>query len=282
MSTPSLAILGCGTLGTAILCGVLDTLSTTKEIPASMPRWFTALVQRDISAERIRNLLPLDAPVEVLVNQNLAGVQSADIVLLGCKPYMVSSALATTGMYEALKGKLLISICAGVKITDIQTLVPESCRVVRVMPNTAAKLRESMTVISAAGNVSEDEKNMVGMLFEGVGKTLVLDEKHMDLATSLCGSGPAFYALMLEAMADGGVLMGVPRKEATLMAAQTMMGTAKMVLEGQHPAILREQVSTPGGCTVAGLAKLEDHGVRGVIARTIQTAAEVAGGLGKK
>lgn len=102
----------------------------------------------------------------------------------------------------------------------------------------------------------------------------------MDACTALCGSGPAFYALMIEAMADGGVMMGLPRAEAQMMAAQTMQGTGRMVLSGQHPAIIREQVSTPAGCTIGGLLVLEDGRVRSTVARGIQEATRVAAGLG--
>lgn len=138
-----------------------------------------------------------------------------------------------------------------------------------------------MTVISPNG-MSMDERVLVTWVFAQLGRTLVLPEKHMDACTALCGSGPAFYALILEAMADGGVMMGLPRPEAQMMAAQTMQGAARMVLGGEHPAIIREQVSTPAGCTIGGLLVLEDGRLRSTIARGIQEATKVASGLGSK
>ncbi|KAF8540249.1 hypothetical protein BDD12DRAFT_834425 [Trichophaea hybrida] len=264
----TLAVLGCGTLGTAILCGVLDALSTSTSIPSLAPTCFSALVTRKDSASRIQasiTSLSLSTSVTIHTDSNVNGVANADMVLLGCKPYMVAHILSARGMSTALEGKLLISICAGVKTSDLQSLVPSTTRVVRVMPNTAAKLRESMTVISPSPQVTQSERDMVVWVFEQIGRTLVLDEKHMDTATALCGSGPAFFA-----------------RESVMMAAQTMLGTAKMVLDGQHPAIIREQVSTPAGCTIAGLLTMEDGKVRSVIARTIQEATNVAGGLGRK
>lgn len=231
MSAPekplTLAILGCGTLGTAILCGVLDALSLSKttDIPTLAPTQFTACITRKLSAYRIQSALvplTLSSSVTVLTDSNVSGVRSADMVLLGCKPYMVAHILSARGMSSALDGKLLISICAGVKTSDLQSLVPPSTRVVRVMPNTAAKLRESMTVISPSPQVTAQERDMVVWVFNQIGRTLVLDEKHMDTATALCGSGPAFFALVVEAMADGGVMMGVPRQESVTMVAQSM------------------------------------------------------------
>ncbi|KAA8901693.1 pyrroline-5-carboxylate reductase dimerization-domain-containing protein [Sphaerosporella brunnea] len=289
MSTPgtTLAFLGCGTLGTAILSGVLDAVSSqpSSTLPRNVPTSFTACVKSVESAKRVRDAvasLKLASAVTVYTSNNVAGVKDADMVLLGCKPYMCSGLLMAPGMSEALSGKLLVSICAGVKISQLKEMVPSSTRVVRVMPNTAAKIRESMTVISAEETIAEEEKALVKWIFEKIGKALVLDEKHMDVATALCGSGPAFYALIVEAMADGGVMMGVPRKEAVEMAAQTMQGTGRMILAGQHPAIIREQVSTPAGCTIAGLLKMEDGKVRSVVARAIEEATNVASGLGGK
>ncbi|KAI5778677.1 pyrroline-5-carboxylate reductase dimerization-domain-containing protein [Geopyxis carbonaria] len=285
-------VLGCGTLGTAILSGVLSAIelhksesstSATDEVPVRLPSKFTACVRREASGARIiETTSNYKHSVQVFVGDNVSGVKEADIVLLGCKPFMCRDVLTADGMQEALEGKLLISICAGVKISDLKQYAGPSTRVVRVMPNTASKIRESMTIISAAEDVNADDQKLVTWIFSQIGKAVVLPEKNMDVSTALCGSGPAFYALMLEAMADGGVLMGLPRAEAQLMAAQTMKGTASLVLSGLHPTILREQVSTPGGCTISGLTKLEDGNVRSTIARTIEDATNVAGGLGSK
>lgn len=140
-----------------------------------------------------------------------------------------------------------------------------------------------MTVISPCSySTSTEDKVLVTWIFAQLGRTLLLPEQHMNACTALCGSGPAFYALILEAMTDGGVMMGLPRPEAQMMAAQTMQGAARLVLGGEHPAIIREQVSTPAGCTIGGLLVLEDGKVRSTIARGIQEATRVASGLGSK
>jgi len=288
----SITFLGCGTLGTAILSGVLSSLdlivsgaSPPSGYPSRLPSTFAACVQRPESATRIHKTLseiPLKDRVNVIHSNNAVGVQSADIVLLGCKPYMCYGILGASDVWGALRGKLLISICAGITISQLREMVPKGCRVIRAMPNTAARIHESMTAISVDHDISEEEKKLVLWIFAQIGKCTIVPEKHMDVCTALCGSGPAFCALMLEAMADGGVLMGLPRAEAQMMAAQTMIGTGRMVVEGQHPTMIREQISTPGGCTIRGLATLEDGKARSVIARTIEEATNIAGGLGGK
>ncbi|CUS08137.1 unnamed protein product, partial [Tuber aestivum] len=301
----TLTFLGCGTMGVAILSGILSSLTSLRlpsasgtstptaallptrfhdasKNPTCLPSRFIACVKRPESASRVRRAFEgfASIPVEVYTGSNVEGVRRADVVLLGCKPQMYAEILGEEGMCEALEGKLLVSILAGVKIAALKKVVPGSTRVVRAMPNTASKIRESMTVISAADDIPPEEKALVSWIFSQIGRSLVLGEDHMDACTALCGSGPAFYALIVEAMADGGVMMGLPRAEAQMMAAQTMQGAGRMVLAGQHPAIIREQVSTPAGCTICGLLVLEDGKVRSTIARTIQEATNMAAGLG--
>lgn len=207
---------------------------------------------------------------------------------------MVNDILSEKGMRQALAGKLLISICAGVPVTQIEdvlyrddgalaaTLPPNACRVVRAMPNTAAVLRESMTVIATSEPpLPADLEGLATWIFTRIGRVVHLPPSMMDVSTALCGSGPAFIALMLQSLADGAVAMGLPRAEARLMAAQTMRGTAGMVLSGEHPAMIQEKVSTPGGCTIGGLLVLEEGSLRGTVARSVREATVVAAQLGK-
>ena len=227
--------------------------------------------------------------IKILQNENLKGVQQADIVLLACKPQMARDILSESGMREALAGKLLISILAGVTVSQIEEILygesstsEVSCRIVRVMPNTASLNRESMTVIATSTPpLPSRQASLITWMFLRIGRVVHLPSSAMDAATALCGSGPAFFALMLEAMADGAVAMGIPRAEAQEMAAQTMRGCAGMVLKGQHPALVREKVSTPGGCTIGGLLVLEEGSLRGTVARGVREATVVASQLGK-
>ena len=302
-------------MGIAILSGILNSLSSidsspspsgtstpgvlndSDDIPPRIPSRFIACVTRDASAKRVKTALSYHlSSVTILQNRNLKGVQEADIILLGCKPKNLKDGiLRESGMQEALGGKLLISILAGTSVESLEKEIYGSpsiggkklhaqggCRLVRVMPNTASLIRSSMTVIGISDPpLSPHQSTLVSWLLSRIGRVVHLPPYMMDAATALCGSGPAFFALMLEAMADGAVAMGLPRAEAQTMAAQTMKGTAEMVLNGQHPALLREQVCTPGGCTAGGLQVLEDGKVRASVATGVRTASVAASRLGR-
>lgn len=297
----TMAVLACGTMGTAILSGVLDfQLSmengdNSKDLAATsqhgesfervpLPKKYIATVGRDSTAKRLASTFSEagHSNVEVFQQRNVEAVRRSDIVLLCTKPQRVSEFMSEPGMKEALENKILVSIAAGTTINTIQKVVPPSTKVVRAMPNTPCRIREGMTVISDVKWLTHLERDLIATIFSAVGKCNFLDEKYFDAATALAGSGPAFVTLFLEAMTDGGVMMGLPRAEALELAAQTMQGAARMVLEsGTHPAAIKDSVTTPGGCTIAGLLQMEDGRVRSTVARTIQTAAEHAAGLGK-
>jgi len=205
-------------------------------------------------------------------------------VLLCCKPQLAHAILSEPGLKEALAGKLLVSILAGVTMEQLKGWVPPTTRVVRAMPNTPCKIREGMTVVSTLppGTDIELDRQIILNIFSSIGRCRFLDEKHFDACTALSGSGPAFACIFLEAMVDGGVMMGLPRAEALELAAQTLQGAARMALQpGAHPAQIKDAVTTPGGCTIAGLLTLEDGKVRSTIARAIQVATERASELGQ-
>nr|POF01399.1 pyrroline-5-carboxylate reductase [Quercus suber] len=292
-----LTVLGCGTMGIAILGGILDSLSSSsqneeasEETPKKLPTRFSACVRRHESAERIRKELcgySYFKNVTIYEKENLLPVQQADVILLGCKPHMVKDVLEANGIQEALAGKVLISICAGVTEQQIASsfrATPDvaPCKVVRAMPNTAAAVRESMTVIATSNPPLPAETNsLITWIFSRIGRTVNLPSNLMDVSTALCGSGPAFAALILESLVAGAIAMGLPRDDAYVMAAQTMRGTTGLVLGGEHPAILRDKVSTPGGCTIGGLLVLEEGMVRGTVSRAVREATVVASQLGQ-
>lgn len=290
----TLTMLGCGNLGSAILGGILASLvespNAADEVDHPIPTRFITCVRRPASAERLQKTMgSFNLPLTVLQNENIKGVREADVIILGCKPWMLKDVLGVPEMRDALKGKLLISILAGVTAEQIaetlyETDIPQSdrCHIVRAMPNTAALIRESMTILNPANPpLPSNLEKLVNWMFTRVGRVATLPISNMDASTSLAGSGPAFCALVLEALADGAVAMGVPRVEAQTMAAQAMRGAAGLVLSGEHPAILRDKVSTPGGCTMGGLMVLEEGGVRGTVARSIREATVVASQLGQ-
>ncbi|KAG0705953.1 putative delta 1-pyrroline-5-carboxylate reductase [Suillus ampliporus] len=305
----TLCVIGCGTMGVAIISGVITSLQSrlnTLEIPKweshtpgtstptadspdpSLPSFFNATVTRLESAQKLQNtfglLGGLGTSVQVLVGENLKAVQQADVVILCCKPHQAHAILSQIGMQEALVGKLLISILAGVTITQLTGWVPPTTRVVRAMPNTPCRIREGMTVVSnlTLSEEAELDRSIILNIFSSIGRCRFLEEKHFDACTALSGSGPAFACIFLEAMADGGVMMGLPRAEALELAAQTLQGAARMALQaGAHPAQIKDSVTTPGGCTIAGLLAMEDGKIRSTIARAIQIATERASELGQ-
>ncbi|KZP20745.1 pyrroline-5-carboxylate reductase [Athelia psychrophila] len=301
----TLCVLGCGTMGIAILSGVIASMEssvhrtlnnkweshtpgtqTPTDAPTnSLPGRFIACVNRRETAAKLKGTLSgLGHPVEVVAGENLKAVQEADVVILCCKPQLAQLILNEAGLAEALGGKLLISILAGVTISQLTGWVSPSTKVVRAMPNTPCKIREGMTVVTplSSSSDSDADRNIILKIFSSIGRCRFVDEKHFDACTALSGSGPAFACIFLEAMADGGVMMGLPRAEALELAAQTLQGAARMALqEGAHPAQIKDTVTTPGGCTIAGLLALEDGRVRSTIARAIQIATERASELGQ-
>ncbi|KAJ8078682.1 delta 1-pyrroline-5-carboxylate reductase [Marasmius tenuissimus] len=303
----TLCVLGCGTMGVAVLSGVIESLSqqsrllqrekweshtpgtlTPEDTESSIPNRFIACVKREDSAKKLlgtlRGLGAMGERIEVVYSRNVEAVKQADVVLLCCKPQLAHVVLNEPGMKEALDGKLLISILAGVTISQLSSWANPTTKVIRAMPNTPCKIREGMTVVSTIPPSSNEEldREIVLKIFSSIGRCRFLDEKHFDACTALSGSGPAFACIFLEAMADGGVMMGLPRPEALELAAQTLQGAARMVLQsGSHPSQLKDAVTTPGGCTIAGLLALEDGRVRSTIARGIQIATERASELGQ-
>lgn len=286
-----------------ILSSISDLKSTSEDrsqqsvqdLPPRIPKKIITCNTRAASAKRVQHELgSLASDLTMYQNENVKGVKEADVILLACKPYNLAAVLGQDGIQKALAGKLLISILAGVTVdqilstiygsgSDKPSAIPnDQCRVVRVMPNTAALVRQSMTVIATPDPpLPPHWQQLVEWMFSQVGRVVTLPPSQMDACTALCGSGPATCAMVMEALADGALAMGVPRAEAQVMAAQTMRGAADLVLSGEHPALLREKVSTPGGCTIGGLLVLEEAGLRGTVARSVREATVVASQLGK-
>ncbi|KAI6087526.1 pyrroline-5-carboxylate reductase [Hypoxylon rubiginosum] len=306
----TLAVLGCGTMGIAILSGILSSLqemsgprplqspsgraTPADEVPARLPSRFIACVRRPESAKKVKQALwEHSSSVKVVQKENVAAVMKSEVIILACKPYMVEDLLNEPGMAKALHGKLLISICAGITVPQIEKIlhgaVPEKdpeidgrCRIVRALPNTASMVRQGMTVIAnSTPPLPPHTSSLVTWIFKRIGDVSYLPAKNMDASTALAGSSPAFFALMLEAAVDGAVSLGLPRDEAQKMAAQSMKGAAELVLHGDHPALLRDRISTPGGCTIEGLLVLEEGRVRATVAKAVKEAAIVASQLGK-
>jgi pyrroline-5-carboxylate reductase len=213
---------------------------------------------------------------------NLAAAKQADLILLGVKPFQVPDLVAQ--IRPALTPqKTIVSFAASVKTAAIEEAAGMEIGVIRAMPNTPSALGAGIAGLCRGRYVSDRQMELAQRIFETVGRTVTVDEKHMDAVTGLSASGPAFIYIILESLAEAGVKVGLPRDTATLLAAQTTFGAAKMVLDtGYHPALLKDAVTTPAGCTIDGILELEEGGLRvtliKAVMRATQRAKELAAG----
>jgi pyrroline-5-carboxylate reductase len=265
----TLAVIGCGTMGEAIVRGIFRSGKLAPgQVHATDRR---ADLVKDLAARHKMRTS----------GDNLEAARQAEVALVCLKPQHMAAALDNEPIRTALADKLVISIAAGVRLAQLEVWLPRS-QLIRAMPNTPAVIGEGMTIIARGRGVSDAQAKVAEEIFCAVGRCTELDESNMDVITALNGSGPAFAYLVLEALADGAVMMGLRRDVAFNVAAQMLQGSARMVLEsGLHPAALKDQVTTPAGCTIAGLLTLEDGRIRSVLARAVEEATRVAGRLGQ-
>jgi len=264
LSNTRVAVLGAGKIGGILLQGFLKHNLISRERAA-------ATVQH---AERARALTrEWKLPVGT---DNLAAAREADVILIGVKPPMVA-AVAAEIRPVVTPHKLVISVAASVPTGAIEKAFDSDVPVVRAMPNTPSVVGEGMTALARGRYAGPKHLETASALFASVGKTVVVDEKHMDAVTGLSASGPAFIYIILESLAEAGVKVGLPRDTATLLAAQTALGAAKVVLEtGHHPALLKDAVTTPAGCTIDGILELEEGKLRVTLIKAVVKAAQRA------
>jgi len=266
-----IALLGCGKMGGILLQAFLDReLVSAGEVVAT--------VQHE---EKSRSLSSDLAKVP-LGTDNRAAVAGARVVLLCVKPQALPQVLDEIAS-NLEPGALVISIATSTTTQFIQQRLGRDVAVVRAMPNTPAMVGAAMTALCAGPAASKEHLETAKRLFESIGRVVIVDEKHMDAITALSASGPAFAFVILESLAEAGVKVGLPREMATTLAAQTLFGSAKLALEtGHHPALLKDAVTTPAGCTIEGLMELERGGLRvtlmNAVVKTAQRAKELMGG----
>jgi pyrroline-5-carboxylate reductase len=213
---------------------------------------------------------------------NVALVNSSQVIIMAVKPQVCGEVMKGIAGGD-FRDRLFISIMAGVKTETIETYLGGNARVVRVMPNTPALVLAAASAISPGSLATADDLSLARGVFDLLGTTCQVDEKLLDAVTGLSGSGPAYVFTFIEALSDAGVKNGLPRDVASRLAAQTVFGSAKMVLEtGDHPAVLREKVTSPGGTTITGLHVLEQEGLRGTIMTAVDAATNRSKELGKK
>jgi pyrroline-5-carboxylate reductase len=209
---------------------------------------------------------------------NAAVAEQADVVLLAVKPQNIKAVIDE--LAGRVAGKLIVSILAGITVSRLADL--GASRIVRVMPNTPCLVGQGASAYCLSAGATAADGELVGKLLSAVGIAFAVDERHLDAVTGLSGSGPAFVYVVIEALSDGGVRMGLPRDVATALAAQTVRGAAEMVLtQKEHPAVLKDRVASPGGTTIAGLAALEARGLRGALIAAVEDATRRSAELGK-
>lgn len=283
--TYTLTILGCGVMGQAVLSAIYNAPTAKDAETAKLyPSKIISCNHNEESSNQVKELVtkyepsPNGIEVEYTYDDNLRAVKEAQVIVLGTKPFLAEPVLEQ--VKDIIAGKLIISLAAGWTIGQLQTYTE---KVSRVMTNTPAKYGYGTAVVAHSPQVTSEEKSIVGELIGHVGKYIELPEKNMDAATALVGSGPAFVLLMLESLMESGIKMGIPLKESRECAIKVLEGTAKMVeISGEHPSVLKHQVCTPGGTTIAGLCVMEDNGVKSGIIKGVEEASIVAARLGKK
>ena len=269
LNNTKITFIGCGAMGEAILKGILNGGLVTKEqVTAAVP---TARRQAYLK----------DTYAIAVTGDNKEAVKDADLVILAVKPQMARAAV-TKELVEALPaGARILSIMGSYDLAMLHDLVPDH-PVIRTMPNTPLAVGMGMTALTGDDQVSEDFMEAAEAIFNSCGETVRVDEKSMEAITAISGCGPGYLFVVIDALADAGVMAGLPRALAIKLAAQTMAGSGMMALKtGLHPAQLRDQVTSPGGTTIAGIKALENHGVRGAFYDAVQAVLDRSAALKK-
>lgn len=257
-----IGVLGIGKMGEALVKG-LQRSTGSKQYPL-----MASIRSKDAAAE-ISKRLGIDC-----ITDNKRLVESTQVVVLCVKPHQAKAVLEPLARSFTSK-HLIISICASLTTAQISEWAGKKAAIVRAMPNTPCLIGEGMTAFCAGAGATEEHMALTSKIFSTVGQAVSLEESLMDGVTGLSGCGPAYIYLVIEALSEAGVKVGLPRKTATLLAAQTLVGAAKMVLErGEHPAALKDEVTTPAGCTIDGLMALEEGGLRVTLIKAVLAATK--------
>jgi pyrroline-5-carboxylate reductase len=265
-----ICFLGCGNMGEALVSGLVQSGS-------AQPKNITCT---DVREERLEEL---GARYGVrTTSSNGEAVAQSEVVIYAVKPQLMAEVLKETADQLDMS-KLIISIAAGVPLRAIESLLQKELRLIRVMPNIAASVKESATALSAGKHAKKEDVELAMAIFNSVGKAVFLRENYlMDAITGLSGSGPAYIFIIVDALADAGVKMGLSRKDSQFLAAQTVLGAAKLLIEtGEHPGQLKDRVTSPGGTAIAGIHTLEKGGLRTTLINAVEAATQRSKELGE-
>ena len=259
-----IAVLGVGKLGEALINGMIDAGIVAK-------KQFIATAAHKERLDVVRSKLDIETTLS-----NAEAVKKAHMVLVCVKPQTVEDVLRQVAE-ELTPNHLVVSVAASVTTRLMENVINKPVPVIRTMPNTPCLVKKGMTALAPGKHATADHLAQARKMFDAIGRTVILDEKHMDAVTGLSASGPAFVYIIIESFVEAGVKVGLPRDAATQLAAQMVLGAATMVLEtGEHPAKLKDIVTTPAGCTIDGILELEDGGLRVTLIKAIVRATQRA------
>jgi len=270
LTNKKICIIGTGNMGQALVSGLVGSGS-------SKPKNIICTDVREAKLKAIEK----EYGVQTTTN-NLEAVSQAEIIIYAVKPQLMAAVInETAGILDM--SKLIISIAAGVPVAALESCLNKELRLIRVMPNIAAAVKEAATAVAAGKHASKEDVQTAMAIFDSIGKTVFIEENYlMDAITGLSGSGPAYIFLIVEALADAGVKVGLSRQEALFLSAQTVLGAAKMLIEThEHPGQLRDKVTSPGGTAIAGLATLEEGGLRTTLIHAVEVATNRSRELGE-
>jgi pyrroline-5-carboxylate reductase len=271
----TMGVIGAGVMGQALIKGLM-----AKGIFQAENIW--AAVKTESSAHSVASELGVRAFTDYL-----PAIADTELLLLCVKPNGLRGVLEKLQTAKLKPGTIVISIVAGQTIAQMESVLgvtetSSAIAVIRAMTNTPCLVGQGMTAITGGTHTTKAQMTVAQTIFEAVGDCIQLDESHFDAVTGLSGSGPAYVYLMMEALVDGGVRVGLPRQAALRIVAQTLLGAATMVQQSKrHPAALRDDVTTPAGCTIGALLVMEDGKIRSTLARAVEEATQIAGGLGQ-
>ena len=264
-----IGVIGTGNMGEALISGLLHSRSSASE----------HIMCSDIRKDKLKSIKELYGVLTTSNNINV--VSASEIVVYAVKPQIMASVLRETGSSLDMS-KLIISIAAGVPLAAIESCLNKDLRLVRVMPNIPASVKEGAAAIAPGKHVLKDDLKVSKAIFDSVGRSVIIEEDLMDAITGLSGSGPAYLFLIVDALADAGVKMGLSREDALLLSTQTVLGSAKLLMEtNEHPGKLKDRVTSPGGTAIAGLHTLEQGGLRTTLINAVEAATKRSKELGE-
>ncbi len=269
MKDKKIGIIGTGNMGESLISGLIYAKSA---IPKN-------IICSDIRREKLKSVK--DAYGVVTTASNIDVVKGSEIVIYAIKPQIMASILRETAPHLDMS-KVIISIAAGVPLAAIESCLNKDLRLIRVMPNIAASVKEGAAAIAPGKHASKGDLKLAKAIFDSVGKSIIIDEEFMDAITGLSGNGPAYIFLIVDALADAGVKMGLSREDALLLSAQSVLGAAKLLLEtGEHPGRLKDKVTSPGGTAIAALHTIEEGGLRTTLMNAVEVGTNRSKELGE-